>query len=122
MEIMEFGNPPASSRGAPFWAWNDRLDKGRLRRQLEVFKRMGMGGAFMHPRTGLDTEYLGDEFMDCVAACVEKAEELGMSAWLYDEDRWPSGYGGGLVTRDESLRGPATCCSRHGPTARGRLR
>jgi len=27
-----------------------------------------------------------------------------MYAWLYDEDRWPSGYAGGLITRDPACR------------------
>ena len=29
---------------------------------------------------------------------IDEAEKNGMHAWLYDEDRWPSGYGGGRVT------------------------
>ncbi len=99
-----FHNPPSPYRGTPFWAWNDRLDSARLLRQLEWFREMGMGGVFMHPRTGLDTEYLGTEFLECVVACTEKAASLGMQAWLYDEDRWPSGYAGGLITRDPACR------------------
>ena len=27
-----------------------------------------------------------------------------MEAWLYDEDRWPSGPAGGLVTKNPSYR------------------
>ena len=27
-----------------------------------------------------------------------------MLTWLYDEDRWPSGYGGGYVTKDSRYR------------------
>ena len=27
-----------------------------------------------------------------------------MKAWLYDEDRWPSGAAGGIVTRDKRYR------------------
>jgi len=53
----EFRSPPAVHRGAPFWAWNARLNKDRLCRQIEWFHEMGLGGFFMHPRTGLDTEY-----------------------------------------------------------------
>lgn len=102
--LSAFREPPAALRGAPFWAWNDRLEAARLVRQISVFRDMGMGGFFMHPRTGLDTEYLGDDFMACVAACAERTKELGLLAWLYDEDRWPSGYAGGLITRDPACR------------------
>lgn len=65
---------------------------------------MGFGGFHMHPRTGLDTEYLGDEFMEMVRACCDKAEAEQMLAWLYDEDRWSSGPAGGKVTKHKKFR------------------
>ena len=93
-----FKNPPCEYRGAPFWAWNGRLEKEELLRQIRIFKQMGLGGFHMHVRTGMDTEYLSEAFMDCVKLCVDAAREDGMLAWLYDEDRWPSGTAGGRVT------------------------
>ena len=100
-----FQNPTREYRGAPFWAWNCRLNREELLWQLEVFKKMGLGGAHMHVRTGMATEYLSEEFMELIQACVEKCKEEDMLAWLYDEDRWPSGAAGGIVTRDEKYRG-----------------
>ncbi len=97
-------NPTAPYRGKPFWSWNGKLDKTELLRQVEVFKDMGFGGFFMHSRTGLKTEYLGDEWFEMIRACSLKAQELGMEAWLYDEDRWPSGTCGGLVSKDRKNR------------------
>jgi hypothetical protein len=102
--LNEFRNPPSEYRGAPFWAWNGRLDPSELRRQIRLMHRMGMGGFFMHSRVGLATPYLSEEWMDCVAACVDEAAKLDMKAWLYDEDRWPSGAAGGLVTRNPAYR------------------
>lgn len=102
--MKQFQHPGSLYRGAPFWAWNNKLDADQLCRQIDCFKKMGLGGFHMHPRTGLDTEYLGDEFMDMIKACRDHAEKTGMLAWLYDEDRWPSGAAGGLVTRDERYR------------------
>ncbi len=99
-----FAKPPAAFRGAPFWSWNGALERGRLLRQLDTFKAMGMGGAHLHSRTGLAIPYLGDAFMGHVRACVEHARETGLLAWLYDEDRWPSGFAGGLATREERHR------------------
>lgn len=104
MKEEEFRNPPAKFRGAPFWAWNCKLEKEMLRKQIGYFQEMGMGGFHMHCRTGMDTEYLGDEFMDMVADCNETAKKKEMLCWLYDEDRYASGYGGGYVTKDICYR------------------
>lgn len=99
-----FRKPSAEYRGAPFWAWNCKLDQKELEWQLEVLKQMGFGGAHMHVRTGMATPYLSDEYMELIKACVQKAKSEDMLAWLYDEDRWPSGAAGGLVTREKRYR------------------
>ncbi|MFO7637573.1 MAG: glycosyl hydrolase [Clostridia bacterium] len=95
-----FQHPDAMDRSAPFWSWNDRMDPDEVQAQAHDMHLKGMGGYFMHSRVGLETEYLGKEWMNCVKACVEQACADGTHAWLYDEDRWPSGAAGGLVTRD----------------------
>lgn len=95
-----FQDPPAQYRSAPFWGWDGDLRKEELERQIEIFKKMGFGGFHMHARAGLITPYLSDQFMQCVKDCCQKAEEEGMYAWLYDEDRYPSGPAGGIVTRN----------------------
>ena len=65
---------------------------------------MGFGGFFMHSRTGLITEYMGEKWFSLIRACAEYGNKLGMEAWLYDEDRWPSGTCGGLVTKNREYR------------------
>ena len=99
-----FQNPGSEYRAAPFWAWNTALDKEELCRQIEQLKKLGYGGFHMHARTGMATAYLSDDFMELVRVCVEKAREENMLAWLYDEDRWPSGAAGGIVTRNAQYR------------------
>ena len=99
-----FQNPTSEYRGTPFWAWNTKLKAEELTWQIEQFKKMGYGGAHLHVRTGMATDYLSDEYMELVKACVEKARTENMLAWLYDEDRWPSGAAGGLVTKNPSYR------------------
>ena len=93
-----FQSPSCEYRGAPFWAWNGRLSQEELKEQILIFKKMGMGGFHMHVRTGMDTPYLGREFMELIKFCVQTAEREQLRAWLYDEDRWPSGTAGGQVT------------------------
>jgi hypothetical protein len=96
-----FAKPTSEYRGTPLWSWNTKLDLDQLLRQIDHLEEMGFGGFHMHSRVGLDTEYLGEEYMNMVRKCVERAKDKGMLAWLYDEDRWPSGAAGGLVTKDE---------------------
>ena len=99
-----FRDPTAEYRGAPFWSWNDELDEKECVRQAGIFREMGFGGYHMHPRAGLKTPYLGEKFNACVKACVEDAKRTKTLAWLYDEDRYPSGFGGGEVTKDGRFR------------------
>lgn len=99
-----FLNPPAEFRGAPFWAWNTDLKEDVLLWQIDRLKEMGFGGFFIHTRSGMSTEYLGKDFMRLVSVCNNKAKDIGMLSYLYDEDRWPSGSAGGYVTQDKKFR------------------
>jgi len=99
-----FRNPTAEYRCAPFWAWNCDLKKEELLKEIEFMKEMGMGGFHMHTRVGMSTKYLSDEFMDFIKTCNEKAKQENMITWLYDEDKWPSGFAGGYITRKKENR------------------
>ena len=84
----------------PFWSWNDKLEPEELRRQIRNMHALKMKGFFMHARGGLETEYMGEDWFRCVAECADEAEKLGMEAWLYDENGWPSGFAGGALLQD----------------------
>ena len=92
-----FQNPGKEYRSAPFWAWNAELSPDELKWQVRNMKEHGLGGFFMHSRDGLETEYLGPKWMECIRETVQEAKKVGMNAWLYDEDRWASGAAAGKV-------------------------
>ena len=77
-----FRNPTSEYRGTPFWALNSYLTKEELCRQIDVFKEMGLGGFHLHVRTGLENEYLSEEYMDLIKASGDKAKNEKMLAWL----------------------------------------
>ncbi|MBE7067929.1 MAG: hypothetical protein E7381_01365 [Clostridiales bacterium] len=91
-------------RAIPFWSWNNELDEVELVRQIDEMYEAGMGGFIMHARLGLTTEYLGEKWFSCISACLKRAKELGMNAWVYDENGWPSGFVGGKLLGNESYR------------------
>ncbi|MEM3693943.1 MAG: glycosyl hydrolase [Candidatus Bathyarchaeia archaeon] len=98
MREETFKNPGKEYRGAPFWSLNDRLEEGELRHQIALMEEGWFGGFFLHAREGLTTPYMTEEWMERIEACVHEAQKRGMFAWLYDEDKWPSGFAGGIVT------------------------
>ena len=97
-----FKNPETIYRSVPFYSLNDMLEEGELKRQLGLMKEGGFGGAFLHSRIGLLTPYLSDEWFRMMDAGLKACQELGMDAWYYDEDKWPSGFAGGIVPLQNS--------------------
>ncbi|MEI8248702.1 MAG: glycosyl hydrolase, partial [Lentisphaerota bacterium] len=93
----ELKNPGLRYRPVPFWSWNDKLEPQELRNQINLMHEAGLGGYFMHARGGLLTEYMGEEWFECVKASIDEGRKHGMHSWAYDENGWPSGFGDGRV-------------------------
>ena len=87
-------------RCLPFWSWNDHLQDEELVRQIRQMKQAGMGGFFMHARSGLTLEYMSDAWFHAVDICRKEAAAQGMEAWCYDENGWPSGFAGMKLLED----------------------
>ncbi len=92
-----FKNPEKQFRSAPLWVWNDKMNRTSIDTMLHDLKDKGFGGAFVHPRPGLITEYLSDEWFEMFKYSVDKGKELGLNIWIYDENSYPSGFAGGHV-------------------------
>lgn len=90
-------NPPSTYRAAPLWDWNDKITREEIEFQMKKFKEGGLGGVFIHPRPGLVTEYLSDDWNELFQYTVQTAKKLGMQVWIYDENSYPSGFAGGHV-------------------------
>ena len=103
--ITRFKSPGAELRSVPFWSWNCRVTPELIDSDLDSFVKMGFGGVCLHPRAGLDVVYLSDEYMDLVEYAAVGCEKRGLFLWIYDDDRFPSGAAGGLVTSGGMYRG-----------------
>lgn len=95
-----FVNPPTAYRSKPLWVWNGKVTEAELERMLIELKESGFGGLFVHPRPGLITEYLSDEWFQMYNYTVERGKELGLEVWIYDENSYPSGFAGGHVPQE----------------------
>ena len=93
----QFKEPAKEYTTSPFFVWNADITKDEIDNFLNDFKKAGSSQVFIHPRPGLITEYLSDKWFDLYKHAVEKGKELGMNIWIYDENSYPSGFGGGYV-------------------------
>jgi AraC-like DNA-binding protein len=96
--MRKFQNPPKEYRPVPFWSWNDKLEPDFLKWQIQEMNKAGLGGYFMHARSGIETKYLSGEWMECIKAGIDEGKQTEMNSWIYDEAGWPSGFAGGIVT------------------------
>ena len=96
----QFSNPSSEYRTAPFMVWNGKVTEIEIDRMLKDFKDAGCGGAFIHPRPGMITEYMSDEWYSLYRYAVDKGKEMGLDIWIYDENSYPSGFAGGHVPED----------------------
>ena len=92
-----FREPAATHRVMAFWSLNGDLSEEGVERWLRDFADKGMGGAFMHPRPGLITEYLSERWWELWGHALTFAKRLGLHLQIYDENSYPSGFAGGHV-------------------------
>ncbi len=105
-----FVNPPDEFWPVYSWAWTSELSKEKTDKALEEFKKLGIKGVYVLPEpttfrattipTTLSPGYMTPEYMEHYVYAVNKAVELGIGLWFYDEAGWPSGSAGNIVLYD----------------------
>ncbi|MCQ2390740.1 MAG: hypothetical protein MJ240_04900 [Kiritimatiellae bacterium] len=111
-DVKTFTQPAPARSPAYFWMWKDRLDLGVLLKQLEDMKAHGLDSVCVHPvpkgfRPGyfsseMTPDYLTPEYLDILKKVCDRAGELGMNFWFYDEGGWPSGGACGQVAASDT--------------------
>lgn len=92
-----FTNPGPEYTSGPLWVWNDMLTEEQVVQSLDVLSQQHIKQVWVHPRPGLMTPYLSDEWFVLWQATLNAARERGMLVWIYDENSYPSGFAGGNV-------------------------
>ncbi|MDO4857697.1 MAG: hypothetical protein Q4A17_07115 [Thermoguttaceae bacterium] len=85
----------------PMGAITGRPTEADVVRTLEAYKAVGIDQFLIYARSGLEYEYMGEEWLQMTEQFCRHARRLGMKIWLYDEYNWPSGSCKGKV-RDAS--------------------
>ncbi len=93
----QFADPPREYSSAPLWVWNDMLTEEQIAETMADLAGQKVRQVFVHPRPGLMTPYLSDDWFRLWRVALREAEKLDMNVWIYDENSYPSGFAGGLV-------------------------
>src|SRR5512136_1481808 len=92
-----FHNPPRQYSTGPLWVWNDMLTEEQIRQTLRDLAGQKVKQVFVHPRPGLMTPYLSEDWFRLWKTALNEAKRLDMNIWIYDENSYPSGFAGGFV-------------------------
>ena len=93
----KLSQPPHEYTSGPLWVWNDLLTKEEVTDSLNALADQGIRQVWVHPRPGLMTPYLSDEWFARWEDALKVGRERNMLVWIYDENSYPSGFAGGNV-------------------------
>lgn len=96
-EKLNFTYVDKKYRPIPFWSLNDRLTPSDTIEYIKAFDDAHIGGFFLHARGGLETPYMGEEWLSNIDAAAKEGADRSMAPYAYDENGWPSGFADGLV-------------------------
>lgn len=94
-----FAGPPREYSSSPLWVWNDLLREEQVLATMRDLASQDVKQVFVHPRPGLMTPYLSEDWFRLWKAVLREAETLDMNVWIYDENSYPSGFAGGFVPK-----------------------
>ena len=100
---------PKTSPLVLFGAQSGRPTEADVVRTLETAREAGYSDFMVYARSGLELEYMGEEWLTLVGHYLHHAERLGMGIWLYDEFNFPSGSCRGRVVAENPDFGNVTC-------------
>ncbi len=89
--------PPREYTSGPLWVWNDLLTTEQVTDSLNALADQHIRQVWVHPRPGLMTPYLSDEWFARWEDALKVGRERGMLVWIYDENSYPSCFAGGYV-------------------------
>lgn len=93
----DFTTPPAASMPGILWFWHQTpMTPEVIREQMTQMHAAGFRGIMMFP-LGSTPKFYTEEFYALFELVLRKADELGMSIWLTNDQHIPTGHGATMV-------------------------
>ena len=87
----------------PFMAVTGRPTEAEVRAKVAAIQSDGARSFLLYARSGLQLEYMGEEWLRLAECFCDEATRQGLKVWLYDEYNWPSGTCKGRVPRENDV-------------------
>ncbi|MDZ5441538.1 glycosyl hydrolase [Micromonospora sp. 4G57] len=99
LDAARFAEPRPDSRPSVLWFWNGTVTSALVDRQLGELRAQGVYEAIVFPfdTTALKPAFFSEEWFAIIEHTLREAQRTGMHLWLFNDDFFPSGRGGGLV-------------------------
>src|SRR4051812_37844157 len=96
-----FASPPSDSRPTQLWFWNGTVTPDLVDRQLADMRAQGVDEVLVFPfdTRNLRPVFFSEDWFDLIEHTLREAQANGMHVWLFNDDFFPSGRGGGFVVK-----------------------
>lgn len=92
---------PPREYGAIHWAiWGGLQTKEHILQEVERLHANGAYFIMLNASQGLTPKYFSPEYFDLVKFLVAECKKRGMKVWLEDDGGYPSGFAGGLISKE----------------------
>ena len=98
--MSAYGDPVRGDGMIPFLAITGKPTEVEVRAKVAAIQAQGIDSFLIYARSGLELEYMGEEWLKLNEWFCDEAEKRGMKVWLYDEYNWPSGTCKGRVPNE----------------------
>jgi len=98
--VANFKTPPREY-GAIHWAiWGGELTKERIVSEFDSLVANGVYIVNFGPSQHMTPKYFSPEHLALIKFGIDEAAKRGMRVWIADEGSYPSGFAGGLISKD----------------------
>ncbi len=100
-EVARTWKSPSPEYGPePYYSLNGAVTREVLQRDLDTAKRLGFHAVTIQPGRGNKEAYLSPEYFALFKQLVEEARKRDLRVWIIDDAGYPSGFAGGLITKE----------------------
>ena len=92
-------NPPSEYGPEPYFGMNGAVTIESLAHDLDTAKSIGFRAVTVQAGNGMATPYLTPEYFAFFKQFVEEAKKRDMRIWIVDDLGYPSGFAGGLISK-----------------------